>query len=129
MKQLKLKLQQLKTLAENLQKALDKPFLILAICLILFSGYFVELIESVNEKWQIMLNLYRVSFLLIIYVCRDKLKKIMGGFPFYIAIWLLLNNFYDRYMGVVGWSTNDTLTILTLLIEYFINKKIVLKIK
>lgn len=127
---------------ESLLEALDKPFLLIAILLILFSAHLVNLysikihlpiignislvggIADVNDRWDAMLNLYRLSVLLLVQVARKSLMKIMYNLPHRIIFWLLLNHFYDRMHGETGWSVNDTLTVIMILLEVFFQRKL-----
>lgn len=142
MKNLKEKVQQLKIQAVRLLEALDRPFLLIAILLILLSGYLVEPfsikihlplfgdillvggVTDVMDRWDTMLNLYRLAFLLLVQVARKSLMKIMYNLPHRIIFWLLLNHFYDRMHGETGWSVNDTLTVIMILLEVFFQRKL-----
>jgi hypothetical protein len=91
--------QRLKTLKVNQQFAL-----ISSVLLILCSGYIVDKIDDINLAWQTNLNLYRLSFLLIILTIESRVKE--------IAVALLINHFIDRFFGINGWSCNDSITII-----------------
>jgi hypothetical protein len=87
-----------------------------AVIVILFSGYFVDKIEDRNKAWQLNLDLYRVAFLLLLFLLKKSFLK-------EIAIALIINHFIDNYFKIHYWSCNDTITTI------FIIYKAVIKIK
>lgn len=98
--QLRLRLRQSKILMVSQQFAL-----ISAVLLVLFSGYFVNKIDNVNDAWQLNLDLYRVSFLLILFSIKNSFIKD-------IAIALIINHFIDKFFHIYCWSCNDTITAI-----------------
>ena len=99
---------QLKTLQDTLQNHLDNILPYISVLLILFSGYIVELCNNIDQKWELMLGLYRLSFLLIVITLKNNINIYLHK----IIISLLLNDFIDRYYNIDYWSWNDTITIL-----------------
>ena len=96
---MKINWQRLKTLKEHRKADLNRFLRILSLLIILFSGYFTEFIIDDTEAWRMTLNLYRLSFLLLILTIKSRVKE--------IAVALLINHFFDRYFGK---ETEDNLT-------------------
>ena len=91
--------------------------------LILFSGYIVDFIKDVNLAWKVNLFIYRLVFLILIFV----FKKQFNTFAYKIIIALIINDFIDRSLGITTWSINDTLTIIYILTLTIKNKNYGLK--
>jgi hypothetical protein len=122
----------LQTLSQNLLKEkLNKSIFILSVILALFSGDIANILyESYQiEPWLFTINLLRFDFLLMIFSLRLEVKKYIGSMWYKIIVYILINNFIDRYFGITGWSWNDYITIVAVIIEYLIHKKIISKIK
>lgn len=100
-------LEQLKTLTVNHREDLNSVLKIASVLLILFSGYLCDYIYPLDDDsaWKLMLNLYRVAFLLLVF-------QVKNGFLKEIAIALLINHFIDRYYCLQGWTLNDTITVV-----------------
>ena len=101
--------QRLKTLKEHRKADLNRLLRIASVLIILFSGYLTGFIIDDTEAWRMTLNLYRLSFLLLILTIDSKLKE--------IAVALLINHFIDRYFGINGWSWNDSITIIFIIFK------------
>lgn len=100
-------LEQLKTLTVNHREDLNNVLKIASVLLILFSGYLCDYIYPLDDDsaWKLMLNLYRVAFLLLVF-------QVKNGFLKEIAIALLINHFIDTYYCLQGWTLNDTITVV-----------------
>lgn len=95
----------LKILKENQRNHLNNLCIAVSVITILFSGYIVDAIcTSVDDRWQVMLDLYRASFLLVMFTFSGFWKK--------IAVAVLVNHFIDRHIGCDSWSMNDTITVI-----------------
>ena len=100
-------LEQLKTLTVNHREDLNSVLKIASVLLILFSGYYCDYLypKGGTISWKLMLNLYRLAFLLLVF-------QVKNGFLKEIAIALLINHYIDRYYGLKGWTLNDTITVV-----------------
>jgi len=109
---------QLKTQAESRRADLNKLLFASSVFLILFSGYFVDFfVVDSGDAWVLMLNLYRLAFLMLMLTTKNGLVKEIG-------VALLINHFIDRWMKIDGWSLNDTITILFILYKGLKNKNV-----
>lgn len=96
---------QLKTLMESRKADLNKLLVACSVFVILFSGYIVDFfVVNDSDAWVVMLNLYRLAFLMLMFTTKNGLVKEIG-------VALLVNHFIDRWMKIDGWSWNDTITI------------------
>lgn len=83
----------------------------------MFSGYIVNFfVVDDSDAWVLMLNLYRLAFLMLMTTIKNGLIKEIG-------IAMLINHFIDRWMKIDGWSLNDTITIGFILYKGLKNKK------
>jgi F0F1-type ATP synthase assembly protein I len=109
-------LTQLKTLREShledLNKALRIISVIISVLLMLFSGYLCDYVYALDDDsaWKLMLNLYRLAFLVLIFTIKN-------GFIKEIAIGLLINHYIDRFYGLKDWTLNDTITLIIIVIR------------
>jgi len=92
---------------EDLNKALRIISVIISVLLILFSGYLCDYVYPLDDDsaWKLMLNLYRLAFLVLIFTIKNGFLKDIG-------IGLLINHYIDSYYGLKGWSWNDTITVV-----------------
>jgi len=104
-------LKQLRTLKVNQREGLNSLLKIVSVLLILFSGYLCDYIYPLDDDsaWKLMLNLYRLSFLLLVFTVKN-------GFIKEITIGLLINHYFDSYFGLKDWSLNDNITALYVVI-------------
>ena len=112
-------MQQFLTLTEPQQKDLNRILLIISIILF-FSGSYIAnyLGKNADEAWSNFALILRFIFLIIIISLRQEVKKLIGKIGYRIIVYIILNNFIDRYFGIEEWSLNDTLTIIALGLEY-----------
>jgi len=122
-----LKLNHLQILSQSpLKEKLNKIVLVISIILALFSANIANIIYDNYqiEPWLFTINLLRFDFLLVIFALRTEVKNLIGGMWYRIIVYILINNFIDRYFGITDWSINDYLTIIIVILEYLIHKKI-----
>jgi len=72
------------------------------------------------NSWKTGIDILRFNFLLIFIALRDGVKKLIGSLFYRILIYILINNFIDKYFGYTTWSWNDCLTVFITIIEYYI---------
>ena len=102
---------------ESRKADLNKLLIASSVLIILFSGYIVNFfVVDDSDAWVLMLNLYRLAFLMLMTTIKNGLIKEIG-------IAMLVNHFIDRWMKIDGWSLNDTLTIGFILYKCLKNKK------
>ena len=90
---------------ESRKADLNKLLISSSVLIILFSGYIVNFfVADDSDAWVLMLNLYRLAFLMLMLTTKNGLVKEIG-------VALLINHFIDRWMKIDGWSLNDTITI------------------
>lgn len=122
-----LKQSHLQILSQNhLKEKLNKLLFIVSLVLALFSGDISNILyENYQvEPWLFTINLLRFDFLLIIVALRTQVKDLIGSIFYRIVVYILINNFIDRIFGILGWSWNDYITIVAVLLEYLIHKKL-----
>lgn len=119
-----MKLQQLKTLKENLLKKnfLGSLFLIFSVSLILFSAYLSDYIsEKFNlNSWVVGINIYRFAFLALIFSVKKEIIKLISVNGYRVIFYLLVNHFIDICLNYTTWSENDTITVIMIVVEAII---------
>lgn len=118
----------LKVLLDRVLLIIHTASLIIGVLLILFVKRITDDLYFIYDidPWFLALDLYRLACLLIIFALSNaSVTRLIGNIGFRIIFYLLINNFYDRYHGITDWSTNDTLTVIAVIIEgiYEIYKK------
>ena len=74
------------------------------------------------EPWKFSLNLTRFCYLLIVFALRVEAVKLIGPLFYRIVVYILINNFIDRYFGIIGWSWNDYITIFVVVLDFVLQK-------
>ena len=116
-------LQQLKILKEILlSDHFNRLLLIFSILLILFASYLSDYISDLNQinTWIIGINLYRFTFLILIFSLRVSIIKLISINGYRVICYLLINHFIDKYFNYTTWSENDTITITMIIVEAII---------
>lgn len=108
------------TLKENQQFVLNKIILVFAILLYVFSTEIANYQTTVDEAWFRWKNILMFDFTLVIYSLRNEVKNVVSKFGYKIIYIVLLNYFFDQYLGFKGWSWNDYLTVILIGIEAII---------
>ena len=119
------KVRHLQTLSQShLKGEFHRAIFILCIILAFFSGDIANfLYEKYQiEPWLFTINLLRFDFLLMIFLLRVEVKKLIGPLLYRIVVYILINNFIDRYFGIIGWSWNDYITILVVVLDFVLQK-------
>jgi hypothetical protein len=110
---------------------LDRLLLILSGILIFAASYIADFLKSLTEinSWVIGINIYRFTFLLLIFALRREFIFWLGKAGYRVVYYLLINHFVDIAIGCSGWSINDTLTVVILaieaVVEYFGRERII----
>ena len=76
------------------------------------------------EPWLFTINLFRFNFLMLIYTLRIEVKKLIGSMLYRVVVYVLINNFIDRFFGIEGWSWNDYITIMVVVLDFVLQKYI-----
>lgn len=106
---------------ESQLKDLNKVLFLTSLILFFISSYLANYISiDADSAWNNFALILRFDFLLIFVSLRDGVKKFIGELFYRIIIYLLINNFIDKYFGNNTWSWNDCLTIFVTIIEYYI---------
>jgi hypothetical protein len=127
---LKLKLKQFLTLKEEQLKNLNKLLLLLSVCGVFFGNYVANYFGKDSDTcWVYYASILICSFLLLLIALKKEINNLIGGTWYKIIVYILINNFIDRYFGITGWSWNDYITIVAVVLEYLIYKKIISKYK
>ncbi len=63
------------------------------------------------------------NFTLIFFSLQMEVKKLITITGYRIILYLLINYFIDKYLGLIGWSWNDFITIALVIIESIRNEK------
>ena len=114
-------------LKDSLQLGLNR-FLILLACLLFFgSSYISNYKTTVNEAWVRWEILMYFNFTLMFFALRNETKKLITNTGYQIVLYLLINCFFDMYLKLKGWSWNDFLTVVFILLELIYKKRIFVK--
>ena len=109
-------------LKENLQFALHRSLLVLAFLLFFGSSYISNYKTTVNEAWARWELLMYFNFTLMFFALQNEAKKLITNVGYTIVLYLLINYFFDRYLGLDGWSWNDFFSIVLIIFEILIHK-------
>jgi len=118
-----LKLKEYPIQKENLLFALDKACVIFSFLTLLTASYIANYNTEINTAWIRFSNLLYFDFLLVFFALRRSAKIIIGNTFYKIIVYLLINNFFDKAIGLEGWSWNDFLTVLIVTVEYVVSIK------
>jgi len=106
---------------ENQLKDLNKVLFLTSLILFFISSYLANYISiDADSAWNNFALILRFDFLLIFISLKDGVKKFIGKLFYRIIVYLLINNFIDKYFGYTTWSWNDCLTVFITIIEYYI---------
>ena len=67
------------------------------------------------------------NFTLMFFALRNETKKLITNTGYQIVLYLLINCFFDMYLKLKGWSWNDFLTVVFILLELIYKKRIFVK--
>lgn len=106
----------------RLKEQLNRGLLRLAVLVILFVKKITDYLYFMYdiEPWELGMDLYRFAFMLAFFALGNGGAKLITNIEYRITLYLLINNFYDRYHGITEWSTNDTITVILIGIEALI---------
>ena len=110
-----------------LQKVgLDSVLIVISILLLIKTANISDyLLDKYNiESWKFSLNLTRLCYLLMLYALRIEVKKLIGSMLYRVVVYVLINNFIDRFFGIEGWSWNDYITIMVVVLDFVLQKYI-----
>jgi hypothetical protein len=107
---------------EYLLFVLNRSLLVLAFLLFFGASYISNYKTTVNEAWERWNFLMYFNFILIFFSLRNEAKKLITKSGYTIVLYLLINYFFDRYLGLEGWSWNDFFTIVLIIFEILIHK-------
>ena len=93
-------------------KDLNKVLLLVSLILFFISSNIANYISiDADSAWSNFALLLRFDFLLVIFALRTEVKNLIGGMWYRIIVYILINNFIDRYFGITDWSINDYLDV------------------
>lgn len=97
----------------------DKFLLIVAGISIIAVRHIADFLASITDvnSWVVGINIYRLTFLILIYALRVEFVAWLGATGFRVVYYLLCNHFIDLYLGYEAWSINDTLTVILVYFE------------
>lgn len=109
-------------LKERQQLGLNRVLLVIALLLYVFSTEIANYGTTVNEAWVLWKNILMFDLTLVVFSLRNEVKKLITNFNYKAVFYLLLNYFIDQYFGLQGWSWNDFITVMIIIIEYKFKK-------
>lgn len=110
------------TQKEFQQHALSKCLLIVSCMLFFSSSYIANYHTTVNEAWQRWNFLMYFNFTLMFFSLKNEVIKLVSNTVYKIVFYLLINYFIDTYFGLNGWSWNDFLTVIFIVLELIYKK-------
>jgi len=110
------------TLKAIQQLDLNRFLLLFAVVLYVFSTEIANYNTTINEAWIRWKYILMFDLILVVFSLRNEVKKLVSNFGFKIIISILINYFIDEYFNLEGWSWNDFLTILFIIIESIFTK-------
>ncbi len=88
----------------------------------MFASYIASYKTTEEVAWVRFGNILIFDFLLLFVALREAARNIVGELGYKTIAYLLINHFFDTAIGLEGWSWNDFLTILVIVIEFILNK-------
>jgi len=106
----------------SLLNTLNKVMIIAACGSLFFASQIACYNTTPDIAWIRFTNILVFDFLLIFVALRNEVIRLIGLHWFKLIAYILINHFIDRYFGLNGYSWNDFITIMLVILEFILYK-------
>ena len=104
----------------SLLNTLNKVMIIGACASLFFASQIACYNTTPDIAWIRFTNILVFDFLLIFVALRVEVIRLIGLHWFKLIAYILINHFIDRMFGLNGYSWNDFITIMLVLLEFIL---------